>query len=57
MSYLVLENLQKQFGSPEVGIDWGVLSAGTLIAISPLLAMFLLFQRQFMQSFMNAGLK
>ncbi|WP_084429145.1 carbohydrate ABC transporter permease [Aliagarivorans marinus] len=45
------------FGSPEVGVDWGVLSAGTLIAIAPLLAMFLLFQRQFMQSFMNAGLK
>ncbi|ORT52764.1 ABC transporter permease [Vibrio sp. qd031] len=45
------------FGSPEVGVDWGVLSAGTLIAIAPLLAMFFLFQRQFMQSFMNAGLK
>ncbi|MFI3246329.1 MAG: carbohydrate ABC transporter permease [Ferrimonas sp.] len=45
------------FGSPEIGVDWGVLSAGTLIAISPLLALFLLFQRQFMQSFMNAGLK
>ncbi|WP_413700565.1 ABC transporter permease subunit [Psychromonas sp. KJ10-10] len=45
------------FGSPEVGVDWGILSAGTLIAISPLLAMFLFFQRQFMQSFMNAGLK
>lgn len=45
------------FGSPEVGVDWGILSAGTLIAISPLLAIFLIFQRQFMQSFMNAGLK
>jgi sn-glycerol 3-phosphate transport system permease protein len=45
------------FGSPEIGVDWGVLSAGTLIAIAPLLAMFLIFQRQFMQSFMNAGLK
>ncbi|MDV7105565.1 carbohydrate ABC transporter permease [Vibrio sp. TH_r3] len=45
------------FGSPEVGVDWGILSAGTLVAISPLLAIFLIFQRQFMQSFMNAGLK
>jgi len=45
------------FGSPEVGVDWGILSAGTLIAIAPLLAIFLFFQRQFMQSFMNAGLK
>jgi sn-glycerol 3-phosphate transport system permease protein len=45
------------FGSPEIGVDWGVLSAGTLIAIAPLLGIFLIFQRQFMQSFMNAGLK
>ena len=45
------------FGSPEIGVDWGILSAGTLVAISPLLAIFLIFQRQFMQSFMNAGLK
>ncbi|CCN69688.1 carbohydrate ABC transporter permease [Vibrio nigripulchritudo] len=45
------------FGSPEIGVDWGVLSAGTLISISPLLAIFLIFQKQFMQSFMNSGLK
>ncbi|MCE2593371.1 carbohydrate ABC transporter permease [Motilimonas cestriensis] len=45
------------FGSPETGVDWGVLSAGTLIAIAPLLAIFLIFQRQFMQSFMTAGIK
>jgi sn-glycerol 3-phosphate transport system permease protein len=38
-------------------VDWGVLSAGTLLSIGPLLVAFLLFQRQFMQSFMNAGIK
>ena len=45
------------FASPETGVDWGVLSAGTLLSIAPLLLAFLLFQRQFMQSFMNAGIK
>lgn len=45
------------FGAPESGVDWSVISAGTLIAIGPLLALFLVFQRQFIQSFMHAGIK
>jgi sn-glycerol 3-phosphate transport system permease protein len=45
------------FGAPESGVDWGVISAGTLMAVAPLLVAFLLFQRQFMQSFMQAGIK
>ncbi len=45
------------FGAPESGVDWAVISAGTLMAVSPLLVAFLLFQRQFMQSFMHAGIK
>ena len=45
------------FGAPESGVDWAVISAGTLMAVSPLLVAFLLFQRQFMQSFMQAGIK
>ena len=45
------------FGAPESGVDWGVISAGTLMAVAPLLIAFLLFQRQFMQSFMQAGIK
>ncbi len=45
------------FGAPESGVDWAVISAGTLMAVSPLLAAFLFFQRQFMQSFMQAGIK
>lgn len=45
------------FAAPESGVDWSVLSAGTLIAIAPLLLVFLLFQRQFTESFMRAGIK
>ncbi|MFZ1910063.1 MAG: carbohydrate ABC transporter permease [Burkholderiales bacterium] len=45
------------FGAPESGVDWAVISAGTIMAVSPLLIAFLLFQKQFMQSFMHAGIK
>lgn len=45
------------FGAPESGVDWPVICAGTLIAVGPLLAVFLIFQRQFVQSFMHTGLK
>lgn len=45
------------FGAPESGVDWAVISAGTLISVGPLLVLFLLFQRQFVQSFMQAGIK
>ena len=45
------------FGAPESGVDWSVISAGTLMAVAPLFLAFLLFQRQFMQSFMHAGIK
>jgi sn-glycerol 3-phosphate transport system permease protein len=45
------------FGAPESGVDWSVISAGTLIAVGPLLILFLIFQRRFIQSFMHAGIK
>lgn len=45
------------FGAPESGVDWSIISAGTLISVAPLLIAFLLFQRQFVQSFMHSGLK
>lgn len=45
------------FAAPESGVDWAVLSAGTLIAVAPLLVVFLLFQRQFTDSFMRTGIK
>jgi len=45
------------FGSPENGVDFAIVSAGTLMSVAPLLMAFLLFQRQFVQSFMRAGIK
>ena len=44
-------------GAPESGVDWSIITAATLLAVSPLLLAFLLFQRQFVQSFMRAGIK
>ena len=45
------------FGAPESGVNWSIITAGTLLAVAPLLVAFLLFQRQFVQSFMHAGIK
>ena len=45
------------FGAPESGVDWSIITAGTLLAVAPLLVAFLMFQRQFVQSFMYAGIK
>lgn len=45
------------FGAPESGVSWSIITAGTLISVAPLLLAFLLFQRQFVQSFMHAGVK
>ena len=45
------------FAAPETGVNWSVISAATLTSVAPLLIAFLLFQRQFVQSFMRAGIK
>ena len=45
------------FGAPESGVEWSVITAGTLLSVSPVPVAFLLFQRQFVQSFMTAGIK
>jgi sn-glycerol 3-phosphate transport system permease protein len=45
------------FSSSDQGIDWSVICAATLMTSGPLLLGFLLFQRQFVQSFMRAGVK
>ena len=44
------------FSSTDQGIDWSVITAATLMSAAPLLIAFLLFQRQFVQSFMRAGI-
>ena len=45
------------FGAPESGVNWSLISAATLLSVSPLLLGFILFQKQFIQSFMFAGIK
>jgi sn-glycerol 3-phosphate transport system permease protein len=45
------------FGAVDQGIDWSIITAATLMTSGPLLIAFLLFQRQFVQSFMRAGIK
>jgi sn-glycerol 3-phosphate transport system permease protein len=45
------------FASTDQGIDWSVICAATLMTSAPLLLAFLLFQRQFVQSFMRAGIR
>lgn len=41
----------------EGGAEWTLLMAATLMVITPLLIGFLIFQRQFIQSFMQSGIK
>ena len=45
------------FSSTDQGIDWSIITAATLMTSGPLLIAFLLFQRQFVQSFMRAGIR
>ena len=45
------------FSSTDQGIDWSVITAATIMTSGPLLIGFLLFQRQFVQSFMRAGIR
>jgi sn-glycerol 3-phosphate transport system permease protein len=45
------------FAGTDQGIDWGIINAATLIASGPLLVAFLIFQRQFVQSFLRAGIR
>ena len=41
----------------EAGSEWGVIAAGTFFVAAPLVMIFLLFQRQFVSSFMFSGIK
>jgi sn-glycerol 3-phosphate transport system permease protein len=45
------------FSAGDQGIDWSIITAATLLTTAPLLVAFLLFQRQFVQSFMRAGIR
>lgn len=41
----------------EIGAQWSLLSAATIIVAAPLFILFLIFQRRFIQSFLHSGLK
>jgi sn-glycerol 3-phosphate transport system permease protein len=49
--------LNKLLKTTEVGALYGQLMAGTLIVIAPLVILFLLFQRRFIESFASSGIK
>jgi sn-glycerol 3-phosphate transport system permease protein len=41
----------------EIGAQWGLMSAATLIVALPLFVLFIIFQRRFMEGYMTSGLK
>jgi len=41
----------------EIGAQWPLVTAGTVIVVGPLLVVFLIFQRQFVDSFLHSGIK
>ena len=41
----------------EIGAQWDLMSAATLIVALPLLLLFLIFQKRFIEGYMNSGLK
>ncbi len=43
--------------SYETGAQWSDVSAATVLVCAPLLILFIIFQRQFMESFMHSGIK
>ena len=45
------------FSTVEQGVDWARVTAATLLSVAPLLIAFIIFQRQFVQSFMRAGIR
>jgi len=49
--------LNRLYQTTEVGALYGQLMAGTLIVIAPLVLLFILFQRRFIESFASSGIK
>ncbi len=45
------------FATPDQGVQWSLVTAATLMSSAPLLIAFLIFQRQFVQSFLRAGIR
>ncbi|MCC6802867.1 MAG: carbohydrate ABC transporter permease [Anaerolineae bacterium] len=49
--------LNKLYQTTDVGAVYGQLMAGTLIVVAPLVILFILFQRRFIESFASSGIK
>jgi len=49
--------LNQLYSATEAGSQWGNLMAGTLLIIIPLVLLFAVFQRRFIESFASSGLK
>lgn len=45
------------FASVDQGIDWSIICAAALMTSAPLMIVFLIFQRAFIQSFLRAGIR
>ena len=45
------------FAATDQGIDWSIVNAATVLIAAPLIVAFLVFQRQFVQSFTRAGIR
>ena len=45
------------FASVDQGIDWSIICAAALMTSAPLMILFLVFQRAFIQSFLRAGIR
>jgi sn-glycerol 3-phosphate transport system permease protein len=45
------------FATPDQGVQWSLVTAATLLSSAPLLIAFLVFQRQFVQSFLRVGIR
>lgn len=49
--------LNQLFTTSDTGAAYGLLMAGTLMVIAPLIVLFILFQKQFVSSFASSGIK
>ena len=56
-SYTLTVGLASFATGAEGGAQWGMIAAGTLMVIAPLIVVFVMFQRHIVDSFMYSGLK
>lgn len=49
--------LNQLYSATEAGAQWGSLMSGTLLVIAPLVVLFIIFQRRFIESFASSGIR